>query len=54
MSNRKKLKKIPRIEVIESLHDDYAWLREQEIRLKAEEVKDADDAQGSNDLSVSG
>lgn len=52
MSNRKKLKKIPRIEVIESLHDDYAWLREQEIKLL--EQKEADDAQGRNDLSVSG
>lgn len=52
MSNRKKLKKLPRTEVIESLHKDYSWLREQEIKLL--EQKEADDARGSNDLSVSG
>lgn len=53
MGNRKKIKKMPRptrIQVIESLHEDYTWLREQEIKLQ--EQKEADDARGSSDLSV--
>lgn len=55
MGNRKKVKKKARptrLQVIEGLHRDYAWLRDQEIRLQEE--KEADDARGSSDLSVQG
>lgn len=55
MSNRKKIKKKrppTRSEVIQGLQNDFAWLEEQEIRLKKE--KEAEDARGRDDLSVSG
>lgn len=50
MGNRKKIKKKPRptrSDVIRSLREDFAWLEAQET-----ELKNAEDARGSNDLSV--
>lgn len=52
MSNRKKIKKMPerrptRTDVIRSLQEDFAWLESKE-----DELKNAEDARGSNDLSV--
>lgn len=52
MGNRKKIKKKPdqrptRADVIRSLQEDFAWLESQEA-----ELKNAEDARGSNDLSV--